>query len=305
MRMRRSAFTLIELLVVIAIIAILIGLLLPAVQKVRDAAARVQSQNNLKQLGLACHNANDTRGTLPVAWAPWWGSYSGPWHDSSQDVDLQICLLPFVEQDNLARLIHQYGPWGTPSGGVPNQRDVLKVFLAPADDIGSGTLTYSSYWYSWMPDNTFALTSYAYNLQVFGRQSDVAGDVWDGWNVPKFSSPLAVQRIPDGTSNTLLFAERHSSCPLSWMPDGHTVSSWVSMPYEYPNTPEFHGASGAPQFGTTSQNCDPYRVHSLSTGVINVGLADGSVRGVSSGVSALTWQYVSDPADGQVLGSDW
>src|SRR6516162_5799732 len=103
---RRTAFTLIELLVVIAIIAVLIGLLLPAVQKVREAAARVQCQNNLKQLGLALHNYHDANSQFPPAGRgyAWCGSAAGgPGDTAIYNSNGLVLLLPYVEQDNLYR----------------------------------------------------------------------------------------------------------------------------------------------------------------------------------------------------------
>lgn len=295
----RNGFTLIELLVVIAIIAILIGLLLPAVQKVRTAAAMMQSQNNVKQINLACQSANGMMDTLPVMWTPWWGSYHGSYFDKATDVTAHILLLPFLEENNIRTQISNEGPWaGNPSAAAMR----VKVFQSPMET-SPQAYSYPYDLYGWM-QNTFAPTNYVANIQIFGNPSNVASDLWDGWNLGKTSSPLSIQGIADGSSNTALWAERMGTCPYSGIPGGTSVTEWVGCTYEFPAAPVFHGGTGLPQFGANNNNCDPTRLQALSNMMV-VGMGDGSVRTMSSSVSAVTWAMVCNPWDGQVNGQDW
>jgi prepilin-type N-terminal cleavage/methylation domain-containing protein len=272
---RRSAFSLVELLVVIAIIAVLIGLLLPAVQKVREAAARIQDANNLKQQGLALHNLNDSFGKLPPAY----GNFPNPMGGNGPPAGmgtLQYFMLPYLEQQNL------YNQVTMTSDNAMNSP--LKVFMAPADPTmpGDGLVT--------MMGSPYGACSYASNFLVFGGT--------DGGQA----------RIPttfsDGTSNTIVFGERYTNC-------GGTAVGWAmgmcgnppTWPYTYvsasfPSLP-------LPQIAPNLTACDPTLLQTPYSGGMLVGLGDGSVRLVSRSVSQFSWNLALNPADGQVFDSSW
>src|SRR5436305_4802652 len=204
---RRQGFTLIELLVVIAIIAVLIGLLLPAVQKVREAAARAKSQNNLKQIALAVHNFNDAyQGKLPALTDLGTGAPTGWGYQS-----LFFNILPYVEQDNVYRVFQKSTPslYFRPTTGAA--RTIIPTYLSPADSTASNGTTMTAVAApavtgapstSNIAAGEFATTSYAANGYVF--RSNTGG-------LPR--------TFVDGTSNTVMFAERYQVCtPASGNP---------------------------------------------------------------------------------------
>lgn len=288
-----SGFTLIELLVVIAIIAILIGLLLPAVQKVREAAARSQSTNNLKQLSLACHSIGDVNnGFLPPVYIENWVNpaaghmYAGPY--VGKHGTAFFYLLPYIEQDNLFKQ-------AVTSDGMYAQNvhtNMVKTFQAPLDR------TANEKTHGW------GVSSYGVNYQVFGRPAHPWGWAWGCMGASKLAT------LQDGTSNTVLFAEKRAACRGG--PNGSNGNLWAHGWWNADWMPMFgnsdiYGANAflLPQQTPTDANCNPYQTTAFSAGGCLVGLGDGSVRSVRSSMNQTTWQNALTPNDGNVLGSDW
>jgi prepilin-type N-terminal cleavage/methylation domain-containing protein/prepilin-type processing-associated H-X9-DG protein len=330
---RRRAFTLIELLVVIAIIAILIGLLLPAVQKVREAAARAQCANNLKQLALAVHNYHDANGTLPRNGDPLHLTDS---HNRGPDPHgtgccgnevarwswIALCL-PYFEQDNLAKLGNIPLGFMNTTAGVQAYRTDLKVLTCPSDitnprirtnGANLGTAGVTSYkgvsgdnwgtdFYGQTSDQSF---STAYRNPTTGTARQQNGLEWGNgifWRADVRGGKMPITSITDGTSNTLMVGEDMGIyCQWNEWAAPNGACGTVAIP------PNVGNKIGDPDIGFSTSNPNQvgrwptrYSFRSAHPGGLQFAMADGSVRFVNDSIPLATYRAMGTRAGGEVF----
>ncbi len=300
---RRVAFTLIELLVVITIIAVLIGLLLPAVQNVREAARRIQCAHNLKQIGLACHRHHDTYGMFPPAWVN--APFTVPQGKIIQGgAGLFTFLLPFLEQEALAEKYR----WDRRAQGPDNQTVAttqLKVFQCPSAEPDRWvTAVEDPLNYSY--GGKGACGDYGGVLQIDSRLAglglvDRAAN-YKGVLTENHLTRLA--EITDGTSQTLLVTE-HAGRPQLWragrpVPGTYTVSAaWVGGVATFGQGSSYDGSTKP---GPCAINCTNDReVYSFHPGGANAVFADGSVRFLKASIDIRTFSRLVTRAGGEVV----
>jgi prepilin-type N-terminal cleavage/methylation domain-containing protein/prepilin-type processing-associated H-X9-DG protein len=320
-RMRRlGGFTLIELLVVIAIIAILIGLLLPAVQKVRDAAARIQCTNNLKQLGLALMNYEGVYGQFPPGGRSYGWTYREAWTPAPDPVAYNlnglVLLLPYLEQTNLYNRFNfnaAFGdadttfccalpPNGSPlaspnaaaSGNAALAQTRLTILLCPAD--GGDPVLDNDVDYSAAPGYPSAKTNYDFCVS-----SNFYVKAWsvEPRNYQRMfgeDSTTRIANVTDGTSNTIAFAEQTLNV-YNGRCTGWAFRGWVQVGVNPANGINIWYLGGRQlPFGTSGSWS---YMGSWHTGGANACYADGSVHFIAQSTSTTVLELLSSMADGQ------
>jgi prepilin-type N-terminal cleavage/methylation domain-containing protein len=309
-RLRRPAFTLIELLVVIAIIGILIALLLPAVQKVREAANRTQCANNLKQIGLAIHNFHETNNVLPPART---NSDGGP--------SWAFLILPHLEQDTLYKQWDLHRSYYDPE--LPDFRKTqVKTFYCPARrsppqlsvDGPDGDVNYENHW----PNDTpvpGALGDYAcsvgdnsdgnYNTQSANGAFALADYHYAGsppgsssppWWMTSWTAKLRFSSVTDGLSNTIFIGEKHVPIDKFGTRDAGGDSSIYNDDH-----PGVNQRIAGPSNPLARSPTEPFNIQfgSYHSGICQFLLGDGSVRPIAVSVSGATLSRLSVRNDGQ------
>ena len=331
-RSSRSAFTLIELLVVIAIIAILIGLLLPAVQKVRDAAARLQCGNNMKQIGLGLHTYESANGKLPpggqgltdttpysISWYTG-GANAAPMPDPfmlgyKQAHSVFVHLLPYVEQDNIARQFDLNTPYNGSAGNIAASKNGVKIYLCPSDALrgtpadseGFGCADYGSTLHCNInptPGGTPAL----------GSQFLIPGALG--------SRKIGIFEISDGTSNTIAIAEDvgRNERMDSLYPDPVLVAAGANPSmrkhWRWAEADNAFGVSYTPNYHKAVSTADcssPFKpmncgandeMFSFHSGGSNVVFADGHVTFLRESVTPQVLRALISRAGGETVNGD-
>jgi prepilin-type N-terminal cleavage/methylation domain-containing protein/prepilin-type processing-associated H-X9-DG protein len=302
----RWAFTLIELLVVIAVIAILIGLLVPAVQKVREAAARIKCQNNLKQIGLALHNYHGATGTLPPG-------------GDARLFSAQTFLLPYLEQDNVFKTVN-FAAAPTSAANSAPAGDVLPVFLCPSDPQNAlpAGMAGNNYVWNYGSDLLFMSNS-THGVFMFGNITIRLLDITDGTsNTAAFCerrkgdfntaviTPQTDLMTPPGSPTTpdaavVVCNSFDATNPMyQWRSDygAYWIQAYHWTLYQHVNLPNTRGCAFPPANCAMSAN-------SGHTSGVNLLLCDGSVRFVHNSISMATWRALGTRDGNEVLGGDF
>lgn len=318
----RRGFTLIELLVVIAIIAILIGLLLPAVQQAREAARRTQCKNNLKQLGLALHNYHDTFGVFPYGYNGYWSSNGCP--QRNRFGNWRVMILPYIDQSAMYNNVSvHFGKSGCDDGAVPaligslpEQYIPLAVLFCPSESadrfggiiniwqfesqcnsdnavasyVGSAGANTGGVCSAQFCDGTNCPCEFAgHHFQSYGSKSKLSGMFSQNSNG---ADGVGIRRVTDGTSNTLLLGEVQQrsngigslwTCQLGGWPMASTATA-----INWPGRTHLYN------------NCEAFA--SYHEGGAQFCMVDGSVRLLSENMSMVTFGGLGTRAGGETLG---